>query len=60
MFKFFQALANLTTNTQALADSMAEANENLRRNLALDHADGDVPALEHENGDGKRKVRAGK
>lgn len=59
MFKFFQALANLTTNTQALADSMAEANENLRRNLALDHAD-DVPALEHENGDGKRKVRAAK
>lgn len=45
MFKrFFAALASLTANAEALAASFAEANENFRHNLALDHKE-DVPAL---------------
>lgn len=42
--KFFAALSALTLNTEALAVSMAEANERFRANLALDHVE-DVPAL---------------
>ena len=61
MFRaFFSALTNLTASINTLTASFTEANATLRQNLALDHADADVPALEHENGDGKRKVRATK
>lgn len=47
MFKFFQAIANLTQSVQALADSFTEANARLRTNI-LDAPPAEVPSLEHD------------
>lgn len=46
--KFFAAIAALTQNAEALAASLAEANERFRANL-LDGPADEVPALEHDD-----------
>jgi hypothetical protein len=49
MFKrFFAALSALTTNAEALAASMAEANVNFRANLGLDAPEMALPAPQND------------
>ena len=65
MFKrFFSALANLTANVEALAQSFALANERFRCNI-LGDGDGELPALSYAqseeppvNGKAKKRVAA--
>ena len=45
--RFFTALASLSANAEALAQSFAEANDRFRSNLALDHIE-PAAELEHE------------
>ena len=42
--RIFSALTTLAANVEAFATSIAQANEQFRERLALDHRD-DVPAL---------------
>jgi len=45
--RFFKALATLSQNTETLAQSVAEANDNFRANLGLDRRE-EWPALEFQ------------